>query len=249
MHPDNLVAHRGIPAQFPGNSLQGLDAALKLGIKYLEFDIQISSDGVPVLFHDANLKRETGVNTRVEDLTWNQLQKIKFKRHNGAKSHFLTSLKSAVELLSHYPSSTVFIEVKRAAILKYGIVDVEEAIYKILKPIANKTVPISIHKGFLLHVRQKWKTPIGWICETFKEQNQKQAKILQPDYLFANMDNLSITQLQPPVEWQWAIYETSDPKVAKKWLKSGATLIESNDVATMLGFFGKTDNGKAKNIK
>src|SRR5690606_21688391 len=55
-----LVAHRGYPARFPENSLPGMRAALDAGARYVEFDVQFSRDGVPVVLHDANLLRVTG---------------------------------------------------------------------------------------------------------------------------------------------------------------------------------------------
>ncbi|MBF0444571.1 MAG: hypothetical protein HQL68_03215 [Magnetococcales bacterium] len=233
---ENLVAHRGIPANFPGNSIHGLHCVLEYGIHYLEFDIQISSDGVAILFHDANLKRETGINARVEDLTWDELQKIHFKKKNGEQTYPLTSLANAVELIEKYPQCTIFAEVKRAAILKFGIEGVTAIIFNTLAPIHKRVIPISIHKGFLKHVREQFSCPIGWICETLGEYNQQQANNLKPDYLFTNMDNLSQTQTLSPAPWVWAVYETSDPSVGKKWLKSGVTLIESNDVVAMIKF-------------
>jgi glycerophosphoryl diester phosphodiesterase len=234
MHRQNLVAHRGIPTHFAGNSIHGLHSVLELGIHYLEFDIQISRDGVPILFHDANLKQETGVNARVEDLTWGELKNINFKKKNGYQTYPLTSLANAIKLIEQYPQCTIFAEVKRAAILKFGIADTSSIIFNTIAPVHKRTIPISIHKGFLKHVREQWRCPIGWICETWGEYNQKQAKILKPDYLFANMDNLSQTQTLTPAPWMWALYETSDPVVGKKWLECGVTLIESNDVLAMI---------------
>ncbi|MBF0194182.1 MAG: hypothetical protein HQL71_06465 [Magnetococcales bacterium] len=235
-----LVAHRGVPALFPGNSLEGLQTALKIGIHYIEFDIQISSDGIPILFHDANLKKETGVNARVEELTWGELQKIKFLKKNYEKSFSLTSLYQAVKLIKKYPQCTIFAEVKRATILKFGIADVTAIIFKTLIPIQNRVIPISVHKGFLKHVRNKLNYPIGWICETWGEYNQKHANALKPDYLFINMNNLPQNKPLPIAPWIWAVYETSDPTILKKWLKNGATLIESNDVCTMVNIEGET---------
>jgi len=51
----SLVAHRGQPLSFPENSLEGFSHVLKTGGQYLETDVHITSDGIPVLSHDANL--------------------------------------------------------------------------------------------------------------------------------------------------------------------------------------------------
>ena len=233
MHRRCLVAHRGIPAIFPGNSLEGLRAALEIGIQYLEFDIQISKDGIPILFHDANLKRETGVDARVVDLTWQQLQQLTFRNKNGDSSICLASLASAVVLLEEYSETIIFPEIKRAAILRFGVVQTSEIVLEILSPIRKRCIPISIHREFLKHVRQRWECQIGWIVETWGEFNKHQADVLKPDFLFANQDKLSSEECRIPAPWVWVLYEISDPIQAVTWLKRGATLIETNDIAHM----------------
>lgn len=51
------VAHRGAPYRFRENTLGSLRAALALGADAVEFDVRLTRDGVPVLLHDATLKR------------------------------------------------------------------------------------------------------------------------------------------------------------------------------------------------
>lgn len=51
------VAHRGAPYRFRENTLGSLRAALALGADSVEFDVRLTRDGVPVLLHDATLKR------------------------------------------------------------------------------------------------------------------------------------------------------------------------------------------------
>jgi glycerophosphoryl diester phosphodiesterase len=241
MHLRSLVAHRGIPALFPGNSLEGLQAVLEIGVQHLEFDIQISHDGIPVLFHDANLRRETGVDARVEDLTWTQLKEITFRKNKFDNPIYLTALTDAVNLVQQYPKTLIFAEIKRAAIQRSGILQSSNIILEILSPIRKRCIPISTHRGFLRHVRQTWECPIGWIVETWGEFNQRQANILKPEYLFANHANLSSDDCRHPASWTWVIYEISDPKLATEWLDRGATLIESNDCAQMIS---KTDKSE-----
>ena len=50
-----IVAHRGYAARHPENTLAGVRAALAAGIDHVEVDVLVSSDGVPVLMHDATL--------------------------------------------------------------------------------------------------------------------------------------------------------------------------------------------------
>jgi len=55
-----LIAHRGIPARFPENTLASFRAALRAGARCLELDARLTSDGVPIVLHDEDLLRTTG---------------------------------------------------------------------------------------------------------------------------------------------------------------------------------------------
>lgn len=53
------IAHRGYSRDGLENSLTAFKAALELGFSYLETDINTTSDGVAMVFHDATLDRTT----------------------------------------------------------------------------------------------------------------------------------------------------------------------------------------------
>ena len=52
-----IVAHRGAMAEAPENTFSAFDRALLHGVDGIEFDVQASRDGVPVIFHDQRLKK------------------------------------------------------------------------------------------------------------------------------------------------------------------------------------------------
>ncbi len=54
-----VIAHRGASAEQKENTLPAFERAIVLGADYLEFDVQASSDGEPVVFHDLRLDRLT----------------------------------------------------------------------------------------------------------------------------------------------------------------------------------------------
>lgn len=54
-----VVGHRGAAASAPENTLAGLRRAHRLGVAWVEFDVKLTADGVPILMHDALLDRTT----------------------------------------------------------------------------------------------------------------------------------------------------------------------------------------------
>ena len=81
---DVHYAHRGLfdnETDAPENSLNAMRKAVEAGYG-IEFDIQLSKDDVPVIFHDASLKRMCGVDGKVWDYTLEELQKMKLASSN-----------------------------------------------------------------------------------------------------------------------------------------------------------------------
>jgi glycerophosphoryl diester phosphodiesterase len=54
------IAHRGAGKLAPENTLAALRLGAELGYTMFEFDVKLSSDGVPVLMHDPTLERTAG---------------------------------------------------------------------------------------------------------------------------------------------------------------------------------------------
>ena len=54
-----VIGHRGAAAAAPENTLASLRKAKELGATWVEFDVKLTRDGHPVLFHDDRLDRTT----------------------------------------------------------------------------------------------------------------------------------------------------------------------------------------------
>jgi glycerophosphoryl diester phosphodiesterase len=54
-----VIAHRGASAEEKENTLAAFERAIELGADFVEFDVQASSDGALVIFHDLRLDRLT----------------------------------------------------------------------------------------------------------------------------------------------------------------------------------------------
>ena len=58
-----IIGHRGAHARAPENTLGAFKMALDAGADGIEFDVHLARDGVPVVIHDATLKR-TGLHSK-----------------------------------------------------------------------------------------------------------------------------------------------------------------------------------------
>lgn len=71
-----VIGHRGAAARAPENSLAGFDKAAALGARWVEFDVMLSADGVPLVHHDHDLARTGGRPERVAELPWATLSQV-----------------------------------------------------------------------------------------------------------------------------------------------------------------------------
>ena len=71
-----VIGHRGAAARAPENTLAGLRKAKELGADWVEFDVMLSGDGVPVLIHDETLQRTTTGRGRVARHTADEIRSL-----------------------------------------------------------------------------------------------------------------------------------------------------------------------------
>ncbi|MDF3054333.1 MAG: putative glycerophosphoryl diester phosphodiesterase [Gammaproteobacteria bacterium] len=65
-----IIAHRGASAHAPENTLAALRKAAEMGASWVEFDVMLTADGVPIVMHDETLSRTTNGRGVVADTTY-----------------------------------------------------------------------------------------------------------------------------------------------------------------------------------
>jgi glycerophosphoryl diester phosphodiesterase len=73
-----IIGHRGASKISPENTLKSFKKAIELGADYVELDLFKSRDNELVITHDPNLKRITGYDWFVEDLSLPELRTLNF---------------------------------------------------------------------------------------------------------------------------------------------------------------------------
>lgn len=71
-----VVAHRGDKAHAPENTFRSFELAVAAKADAIETDVRLTRDGVPVLLHDASLKRTAGLDKPVEQVSWDEIRKL-----------------------------------------------------------------------------------------------------------------------------------------------------------------------------
>lgn len=88
---NGCVAHRGFSSKAPENTIAAMDMAMaEPYVNWVEVDVQMSKDGVPVLIHDYTLKRTTNGRGSVKETTWADMQLLdagrwKSKNYTGER--------------------------------------------------------------------------------------------------------------------------------------------------------------------
>jgi glycerophosphoryl diester phosphodiesterase len=240
-----IVAHRGASHDAPENTVLAAKLGFQQNADALELDIFLSKDGQLVISHDLSLKRTTGVDTKITDLTVAELKKLdagKWKDPKFAGEPVAT----LDELLATVPAGKrVFIEIKQQGLEIVGA----------LKTALDKT---KLKRSQLVII-------------TFNYEPAKAAKLAMPDlpvlYLVsykpakdtgkpprslaelvadckaAKLDGLDLQSTWPmdaatakmikDAGLRLDVWTVDDPAVAKHWIALGAAGVTTNRPAFM----------------
>lgn len=107
-----IIAHRGAMTEAPENTDAAFKKALEYPIDGIEFDVQMTKDSIPVLYHDRTLAKVNKRRKRISDCTYRELSGIDW---GGWFSHFYREerLLTLLRTLKDYSSRTrLLIEIK-----------------------------------------------------------------------------------------------------------------------------------------
>lgn len=71
-----IIGHRGAAAYAPENTIEGIREAFEQGVKWVEADVKLTKDDVPIIFHDDTLDRTTNGSGLVAEKTLQEIKEL-----------------------------------------------------------------------------------------------------------------------------------------------------------------------------
>lgn len=155
-----VIGHRGAKAYAPENTLASIETAASLGVQWVELDVKLTRDNVPVIFHDEELDRTTNGTGLVAQTTYEDLRDLDAGSWFGESFGYarIPTLEQAVDV-----------------ILKHGLgLNLE------IKPCPGRekeTAEIALD-----HLSQYWDTRDNLLISSFQHVSLEAAMDLAPDY-------------------------------------------------------------------
>jgi glycerophosphoryl diester phosphodiesterase len=106
----DVLAHRGASGECPpGNTWAAFERAVDVGVDHIETDVQISADGVIVVYHDDRLDATTTGRGTIGEHGWDHLGSLRYRADGQPTEQGLVRLD---ELLVRWPQVAFNIDVK-----------------------------------------------------------------------------------------------------------------------------------------
>jgi len=236
-----LVAHRGYSGRYPENTLLAYQAAYEHGARYMELDLQMTCDLVPVLQHDASLLRMAGIDLDVRDISLERLQSFKASYSERFSDEFsdntFATLKEFLQWLKQDSQVIVFIEIKQESIDRFGLETFVDQVHEQINDVqvADQCVIISFNSDAVEYSRKVSSIRIGWVLPKWNEQNQQILEHLKPDFMFCDKNFLPEDDADIwRGSWQWAIYNLDNVSAAIDMANRNMPFLETNQIGTLL---------------
>lgn len=71
-----VIGHRGAAAYAPENTIESIHTAADVGAQWVELDVKLTKDDVPIIFHDDTLDRTTNGSGPVAEFTYEEIKQL-----------------------------------------------------------------------------------------------------------------------------------------------------------------------------
>lgn len=238
MRIPKLVAHRGLRARHPENTLSALRAALEAGATSFEVDVQLTADHEPVLFHDLTLDRVCGVpgeitrTAKAELVGLRAQEPTRFGRQRQVDEP-LATLADCVALLAEHPAVQAFLEIKQESIDAFGLATVLEQVLRVVQPVRTQCVLISFCPEFLALARERSDLRLGAVLREWEEREEAILRRVRPEFYFCDIRGLPDHGRLSVEGAQLVVFEVTNSEEAIGLAQRGVEWVETFDVADL----------------
>ena len=230
----HMVARRGNSREFPDNTLAALRSALGLGARFIEIDVHLSSDGVPVVAYDRQFARVANF----EELSAAQLALLDAGQPERFGDRFsgdarISSLEATLGLLAGRPEITAFIFIGNVSVRRFGREHVISQVIRTLKPVRTRCVLGSTDLATICAARNMTGYPVAWILPAYDDHTRLKYEALQPDYLFCDHAFLPLDYTLWRGPWRWLVYEIDTLDAVLELGARGAHFVATRDVRSL----------------
>ena len=234
-----IIAHRGASAEYRENTVPAYARAIELGVDFIELDLHLSKDGIPVCHHDAELHmaKDKGLSTFISD---HNLQSIR----STLDGHYeIPSLLEVLHLDRFHVGLMLELKLDKNPIpeLVRSVVDLVRAhAARCQGRILVGSLSAEVHRALVPHVPRD--SRIG-IVDTVADFPAHMAE--DPLYLALNHKLADARSVQRLVEtghrvWTWTV---NDPERALELASYGVSGIITDDPAKIQSAFA--DSGRS----
>ena len=158
---NKLIAHRGLhDKDTPENSMGAFKKALEKDIA-IEFDVHLLKDNKIVVFHDNNLKRMTGIDKKINELSYDEIKDIKLANSDEK----IPLLEDVLKLVN----GKVLLDIElKCDHEKYKL---EDALIDVLKDYTGKIVLKSFDYKTVKYLKKKTSYKVGLLIKNLEGKN------------------------------------------------------------------------------
>jgi glycerophosphoryl diester phosphodiesterase len=236
-----IIAHRGFSERAPENTLAAIEAAVAAGADAVEFDLHVTADGVPVLFHDATLDRTTNGSGAIGDRTLAELGPL------DAGSWFGASFAG-----EPIPTFEAALDRARGRVRRFypeikgyrGRDDLDTLLRCVLeRQLLDETVFISMDWESLAHLREQNEAAhVGYIVEKASRAHDATERAAGDERALLDYDanillaHPSLADAAARRGIRLAVWTVDDPRVASRLHALGVRRITTNRVAELMAW-------------
>jgi glycerophosphoryl diester phosphodiesterase len=235
------IAHRGGTYNTPESTLAAFGSALKQRVNGIEFDVQFTRDGMPVVMHDRRVNRTTNCSGYVSSFTWDRLRKCDAGSwfDESFRGERVPSLHQALSFIQNRSSkATVFVHVKSTSQRQARAIVSEIRAHGML----NRTVVMGSSLAELRSIKKAGAKKIGYVFSRSSGWNARGVSVLVPY-------NVTVTKslVHKAQKRGQKVYTVEDqPYSTRSAISRGVNGVMVNDLPSSWSYDGGSRDGGSR---